>query len=32
MVLNPIKELGKLDYLFFVFYENISLVSVVLFI
>lgn len=32
MVLNPIKELGKLDSLGFVFYENISLVSVVPFI
>lgn len=34
MVLNPIKELGKLYYLVFgfVFYENISIVSVVPFI
>jgi len=32
MVLNPIKELGKLDALVFVFCEDISLVSVVPFI
>lgn len=32
MVLNPIKELGKWDSLGFVFYENISLVSLVPFI
>lgn len=28
MALNPIKELGKLDSLVFVFYENISLIPV----
>lgn len=32
MVLNPIKELGKLDSLVVVFCENLSLVSLVTFI